>query len=327
MQDLIQKYVEFENIIPEEFKIIDFNQLKQLKNESDVISNQDLEFVKGMAKQNNVRLDVEKFKKIDYIIRMGFYRYNDTGQEQVPFYFAHWYMSMVSIDMLTTAVTDIVPSLLNYYELYTSEKSAVHFRNFIRAFQDFYGYIVNIKQTIYDYHDLFVRTCNKIDPTYNEKPYYAFKSDICADELYAAVMELLLHGNVGRLTGFSLLRSMIEISVLRQLLDLRDSERYENKEIEFRNDYPLSVSAVCSAIDRIAYGNLFETDTIIRLYNWQSKVSHVGFRSDEYVTWFVRDTCAQLCNLFSQNVKIYKDKIIENLERTDQIKIKNKTSE
>ncbi|HEX9318710.1 MAG TPA: hypothetical protein VF884_07220 [Nitrososphaeraceae archaeon] len=54
---------------------------------------------------------------------------------------------------------------------------------------------------------------------------------------------------MGRLAGFSLLRSMIEISVLRELLKLQNSPDYRNKTVKTRNDYPLSVNAVCKAID------------------------------------------------------------------------------
>ena len=144
--------------------------------------------------------------------------------------------------------------------------------------------------------------------------------------VYEGVKELLLHGNEGRLAGFSLLRSMIEVTVLREILDLKDSPKYKDKEIEFSNDYPLSVNAVCKAIDRIAYANLFKTDTIIRLYNWQSRVSHAGIRSDEYLTWFIRSVCADLCNLFSINIKLHRDKILDDLCKTGRIKIKNKTS-
>ena len=42
-------------------------------------------------------LDPEKFKDPDYVIRMGFYRENDTVQEEVHFYFSHWYMSKVTL--------------------------------------------------------------------------------------------------------------------------------------------------------------------------------------------------------------------------------------
>ena len=86
---------------------------------------------------------------------------------------------------------------------------------------------------------------------------------------------------------------------------------------------PLSVNSICNAINRIAYANLFKTDTIIRLYNWQSKVSHIGLRSYEYVTWFVRITCASLCNQFSQNIESYRDKNLNDLNRKGQIKVKS----
>lgn len=329
MQQLINKYGKFENLLPEDLKKMDFNELKGFKDEFKLITFEDLDNVRKLAKENNVILQTEKFRNPDYIIRMGFYHENDTIQEEAPFYFAHWFMSLVTLDMVTNAVIELSSSLMNYYDQYTNENNTPYdrkfnFNRFVRTWQDFYGYEVNIKQTIYDYYDWYIRTCNLIDPNNNERPYYALKSDTTPRELNAAVKELLLHGNEGRLAGFSLLRTMIEVTVVQELLDLEDSPKYKGKLVEFSNDYPLSVNAVCKAIDRIAYGNLFKTDTIIRLYNWQSRVSHVGFRSDEYLTWFVRSICAQLCNAFSQNVKLHRDKILDNLEKTGQIKITSK---
>jgi len=191
-----------------------------------------------------VILDPEKFKAPEYVIRMGFYRENDTVEEEVNFYFSHWYMSMVTLDILTNAVIEVSSALINYYDEHTNKKNAIGVRKskynqFVRTWQDFNGYLINIKQTIYDYYDLYARTCNVIDPNIKETPYYAFKSDTAPAELHAAVKELLLHGNMGRLAGFSLLRSMTEITVVGRLLDLQNSPKYKNKTIEFNNDYPI----------------------------------------------------------------------------------------
>ena len=328
IQELIPKYGKFEDLLPEELKKIDFNQLKSFKDEFKVITHEELDAIKKLTNQNNVILDPEKFREPEYVIRMGFYRENDTVQEAVHFCFSHWYMSMVTLDILTNAVIELSSVLINYYDEYTNEKTTVterkfKFNQFVRTWQDFNGYLINIKQTIYDYCDLYARTCNAIDPNFKVTPYYAFKSDTTPDELHSAVKELLLHGNMGRVAGFSLLRSMIEITVVGKVLDLQNSPKYKNNTIEFNNDYPLSVNSVCNAINRIAYANLFKTDTIIRLYNWQSKVSHVGLRSDEYLTWFVRIICARLCNLFSRNIDSHRDKILDDLKRKGQIKVKS----
>lgn len=310
---------------------VDFKELESLRDEFRCMKDEDLAAIERLSKQNNVVIDVDKFRKIDYIIRMSFFRESDNVQEEIPFYFAHWYMSMVTLDILTKSVVEILSNLVRYYTLYMNSSAAmsekkINFNYFIRTWQDFYGYLVNIHQTIYDYYDLFVRTCNLIDPNNKENPYYAYKSDIAPNELHAAVKELLLHGNTGRLAGFALLRSMIEISVIREILDLTKSNKYKEKAMVFKNDYPVSVNAICNALERLGHEDLFKTDTIIRLYKWQSKVAHIGFRADDYLTWFVRNITGQLCNLFYKNIQIYRDDVIQNLVDTAQIELKDKTS-
>lgn len=329
IQDLIHKYGSFENILPEELLNKDFTELELFKAEFKRISSEDMDTIRKLAKENSVTIDFDRFKKIDYIVKMAFYRETDVTQDEIPFYFAHWYMSLVTLDMLTNNILQLSSTLVGYFKDYSSETNIIfakrtNFNYFVRTWQDFYGYIVNIKGSAYDYSDLFVRTCNKINPNNNENPYYAYKADISPNELNAGVKELLLHGNVGRQSGFSLLRSMIEITVLGKLLDTNDSKQYKDTLIESSNDYPLSVNAICRTIERLGYGDLFKTDTILRLYNWQSQVSHVGYRADDYVTWFIRNICGQLCNLFSHKIKIHQDEIITNLEKTGQIKIKDK---
>ena len=123
-----------------------------MKDEFKRINSEDLVTIRKMAKENNVTLETHKFRNPDYIIQMGFFRENDTIQEKVPFYFAHWYMSMVTLDMITNAVIELSSTLMNYYDLYKSETSTVNerklnFNRFVRTWQDFYGYVINIKQS------------------------------------------------------------------------------------------------------------------------------------------------------------------------------------
>ena len=194
IQELIDKYGKFENLLPEELKKIDFNELKSFKDEFKHMTSDYLDMIRKLAKENNVILDTRKFRNPDYIIRMGFYREDDTTQERVPFYFAHWYVSMVTLDILTNAVLELSSSLMNYYDHYTNDKSTVNekklnFNHFVRTWQDFYGYLINIKKTIYDYYDLYASTCNVIDPHNNEKTYYAFKS-LTTPEVNAGAKDL-----------------------------------------------------------------------------------------------------------------------------------------
>ncbi len=330
IQQLIEKYGKFENILPEELSQVDFKELEILKCEVRRINEGDLVTIKQLSRGNNTIIDFDEFKKWDYIIKMGFFRESDNVQQEIPWYFAHWYMSMVTLDMLANSIVEVSSNLVEYYKLYMNPRGTIsdrktNFNHFVRTWQDFYGFLINIKQTIYEYYDLFVRTCNLIDPKNEENPYYEFKSDEGPGELYAAVKELLLHGNRGRLTGFALLRSMLDVAITRKLFDLEDSDKYKGKEIVFKKDIT-SIPAICRAIDRLKFTETFKTDTIMRLYDWLSIVSHRAIRSDEYVTWFVRNITGLLCNNFYKNIQIYREDIIKNLVDTAQIELKDKIS-
>jgi hypothetical protein len=132
-------------------------------------------------------------------------------------------MSVSTLQSHPKNVIDISKELKTVYTTYmdpkTEEKAKV-FNHFVRSYHDFHGYLLNILNAITQYYDLFVQACNEIDPNNNEQSIIAYKSDISHFELLAATKELLLHGNVGRLVGFPLIRSALELFITRQVINL-----------------------------------------------------------------------------------------------------------
>jgi hypothetical protein len=266
------------------------------------------------------------FKNLPYLIKIGFFLEGDPHQEDEKFHCAHWYMCMETLRMLSESVIDLSRELVNYYKEYVHYNTAnfqrrISYNRYIRTWMDFYGNIVNLKETIFQYHDLFIRAFNKIDPDNKEKTYYAYKSAGSAEGLQEAVKELIILGNMGRLEGFALLRSMIEICITRELFNLTDSQKHMGKKVVFSGRDIASINSICKSIDRIGLSEVFETDLILRVYSWGSKVSHRGYRCDEYITWFMRGVCGSICNLFSTEINNHRDKILEDLEKHGQIKI------
>jgi hypothetical protein len=70
--------------------------------------------------------------------------------------------------------------------------------------------------------------------------------------------------------------------------------------------------------------NQFPTETLRRLYGWQSKVSHSGLRTKEYVLWFVYYYVDGIINAFSSNLRRTNDSILEELEKEKLIEFKLK---
>jgi hypothetical protein len=324
--DVLEKYSKFENILPEELLSIDFNELVLIHEEIKKIMNEDLDNIKKICAENNNLINFDDFKNIEYLLQLGFFAQNDPAQEDDKFQSAHWYMSMVTLDVLSKAICDLSKPLVEYYNIYMDPATSIfdkkqNFNRFVRTWQDLYGYKINIQNTICQYYDLYVLAINKIDPNRNETPFYLAKSDTSPEGLHAAVMELILHGNRGRLEGFALLRSMLEIHITRNLFNLNSIPRYKGKMVVPANKYLPSINAICNSIDRLKYDSIFKTDIIRRVYDWGSIVSHRGLRTDEYITWFIRGAIAQICNLFSIKLDVYREKILDNLVTTNQIKI------
>lgn len=324
--DVIKRYSKFENILPEELLDIDFNELVSIHEEIKNIMNEDLANIKKICTDNNKLIEFDDFKNIEYLIQLGFFVRNDPPQEDDKHLSAHWYMSMVTLDELSKSMCELSKPLVEYYKIYRDAETSLFekkqkFNLFVQTWQDLYGFKINIQNTIYQYYDLYVRAINKIDPNRNEKPYYAYKSGGSPEGLQGAVMELLLRGNRGRLEGFALLRSMLEIHLSRTLFDLKGIPRYNGKKVVPTRRHLPSINQICYSINRLNLDSMFKTDIILRVYDWGSIISHRGFRTDEYITWFIRRTITQICNLFTQNIDKHREKILSDLETRNKIKI------
>lgn len=233
-------------------------------------------------------------------------------------------MCLLTLEILTQKVIGMSVELKTYYDDYVNadkSKQKNAFISFVRAYQDFYGFLISIHKTIEQYHDSFVLACNQIDLNNNEKTIYAYKSDMDHRQLLAAVKELLLHGSWGRLAGFALLRSALEVFITRKLFDPKNSKKYYNNEITFpRKEIP-TLKAICGRIDELQLGTHFKTDAIRRLYDWQSIVAHRGLLSKEYLIWFVFFIAVrEIIVSFNNNFNQYGDQILDELHKVGQIR-------
>lgn len=183
--------------------------------------------------------------------------------------------------------------------------------------------MISIRNIITQYYDLFIQTCNKIDPNNKEQTIIAYKSDIGHDQLLAATKELLLHGSWGRLAGFALLRSAVEIFITRELFDLKKSKKYSNYQMIFPNKGIPSLKAIAKRIERLNLERYFKTDSLKRLYAWQSIVAHRGNLAEEYLIWFIfYHTIIEIIGAFKANLRHYRDQILEELLKDGLILVK-----
>jgi hypothetical protein len=327
IQIVTPMYAKFESILPEQLDNTSITEeLEIAKNEINSIINDDLKNIKNLAVSKNKAIEFNEFLKPPSIIKMAFYIDGDSSQDVASFHCAHWIMSVSTLQSLTKNVIDISKELKTVYTSYmdpkTEEKGKV-FNHFVRSYHDFHGYLLNILNAITQYYDLFVHACNEIDPNNNEQSIIAYKSDISHFELLAATKELLLHGNVGRLVGFPLIRSALEVFITRELFNLKKSSKYNNNQITFLKKRVTSINTIIKVIEKLKLQRSFQIDSLKRLYDWQSIVMHRGIRTDEYLLWFIYEhTALEILAAFNANLKRFRDQILEELQNDKEIQIK-----
>jgi hypothetical protein len=328
IQSVTSRYAKLENISPDELNhttIIE--ELEEAKNEINKIIEEDLRNVKSLSSSHNKEIPFNEFLKPSSIIKAAFYIESDQSQEPLLFYYAHWTMSLSALRSLTQNIIEISKELKTFYDNYmkaaATHEKGIEFNHFIRAYQDFTGYLIGIYNTTRQYSDLFIEVCNEIDPNNKEETLAKYQSDMDYRQLLADVKELLLHGNIGRLNVFPLLRSALEVFITQELFTMKKSSRYNNNQIIFLNNRIPSIKTIIRIIGKLKLERFFKTDSLRRLYTWQSIVIHKGYRTDDYLLWFVSErTALEILAAFDANLKHYRDQILDELQNEKEIQIK-----
>lgn len=203
IQNITPYYSKLENILPEELPDTEITEeLGRARNEVNKIIEEDLKKIKDLSARKNKSIAFSKFTKPPSIIKMAFYIEGDPLYDDALFYYAHWTMSFTTLRSLAQSAINISTELKMYYNNYLKvnsqtqrQENRIAFSRFIRTYQEFCGYLINIRNTIIQYYDLFTQTCNKIDPYNSEQTMIAYKSDLGHEQLLTATKELLLHGS------------------------------------------------------------------------------------------------------------------------------------
>ena len=120
--------------------------------------------------------------------------------------------------------------------------------------------------------------CSEIDPNNKEEMLSQYhQSDTETDylQLLAAIKKLLSHGNIGRLVGFPLLNSALEVFITREIFDTKKSSKY-SKVILLKKDTPSS-KTIIRIIEKLNLERFFKTDSLRGLYDWQNISTHKVF--------------------------------------------------
>jgi hypothetical protein len=319
-------YSKLEYILPEELIHDEITEeLEKAKNEIKKIIDEDLENIRRLAANKKKAIAFNELSKPSSIIKRALYIEGDPLPDQISYCYANWIMSLSSLQSLAQNAVKMSAELRRCYTNYTNATGydkRIEFAHFVDVYRDFNGYLINVCRIISQYHDLFILTCNELDPNHKEETIIAKKSDITHDQLLDATKELLLRGDKGRLGGFALLRSAVEIFITRELFDLKKSQKYSTNQISFPNKKIPSVNCIWKRIEKLNLAQYFKTDSLKRLYAWESIVAHRGILAEEYLIWFVYyHTAIEIIGAFKANLKRYGDQILEELQNDGMIQI------
>ena len=131
---------------------------------------------------------------------------------------------------------------------------------------------------------------------------------------------------MGRLARFALLRSAVETFITRELFNPKKSQRYSNNQVIFLGKDIPTLKAIWKRVEKLHLERYFKTDSLKRLYTLESKIVHQGYRTDEYLIWFLYyHTAREINGAFKANLKHYGDQILEELQKDGLILIKLET--
>jgi hypothetical protein len=245
IQNVTPFYTTFENILPDQLSHNNITEEpERARYEINSVINDDLRNIKNLAISQNKAIPFNEFLKPPSIFKAGFYTESDHSQDPILLYYAHWTMSLSALQSLAQNIIEMSRELKRFYASYidatATHEKGIEFNHFVGAYQDFNGYLTSIHNTIKQYYDLFVHVCNEIDPDHKEEETLTqYQLDIDYRQLLAAIKELLLHGNMGRLIGFPLLRSALEVFITQDLFNTNKSSKYNNNQIIFlKKDIP-----------------------------------------------------------------------------------------
>jgi hypothetical protein len=153
IQTVTQYFTKFENILPDD--LIDSEittELGRAKNEINKIIDEDLKNIKNnLTGKQNKSIAFNEFSKPASIIRMAFYLEDDQIEDELSFYYAHWTMSLSTLQSLTQNAVNMSAELKTHYISYMNadtQEKRIAFNRFIRAYQELYGYLISIRNTI-----------------------------------------------------------------------------------------------------------------------------------------------------------------------------------
>ena len=331
--NLENSYRKFTELLPEE--LLDPKSEEELRsNKSQLLKiiEEDLNFVKEKIGKSGKNLCIDRFEKAEYTISKVFLFPKEkeklrSESDIINYFLGHWWICQFILKNLADIILEELPTAGNCFNDYCKldskqRRKRMAFIDLTRSYQRFIGSAVNILDILKEYVEYFNSSCKKIDPTFT---YQGGRSvaQVNEFELLEGVSELLLRGNFGRFTPTPLIRSAIEVMIIRSVLSTEQSKKHNGKSIKEEPDFKLK--DVLNAADSLGIQVSFGTDSIRRLYGLGSISVHKAQRVPHAEIWYALHFADNLKRgiLIVQD----KDKVSETLDLLlDELIDKNKIS-
>jgi hypothetical protein len=254
------------------------------------IISEDTSFIERILGKARLRSPLPKLSSPEMIIKWALESDDNTRRksELIKQGLAQWMICKDTLPLLSDKIIDELSLVVNTYTDYrryplTSREKRIAFISFTRHYQNFIGYSGSIRDIIDEYYDTFNMVCKQIDQNY-QIDYTTQRSAIFASHIKQGFVELLLRGYQGRYAPFPLMRSYIEVRIVRTLLNTKYSNKFRGRNIIVLKSFK---SADIWDIMRTANaGSELQTYATSLLYDWGSMSVHRGIRTLYSLMWY-----------------------------------------
>lgn len=297
------------------------------------VMNDDFSFIKSLANSRKAYKSIlnKMLQSRSQFIKKAFIRYKEheeVNKDPLGYFISQWLLCKGTLERIPSVMLEELQNTQQMNIEYSQPGADSHSKRsayirFTRAYQAFLGCAVNILDVIDEYDDFFNRACKRMDPNY----YFngiSLKAWLYEDEIITGAYELLLRANMGRYTCVPLIRSAIEIQLIRLLLEPPvDSQLFGSKLIpigrfdimEFLTKHSVTLGITLNGIDE---------DALTRLYDWGSVSLHRGWRMNHCEMWYALNIAESITGFVQINKAMFKknyDNVISGLVKVHQIKI------
>lgn len=307
---------------------------EQLDAVEEVIRQDEVTLLESIEK-GALTLDPSKFDDITYLIRKAFPLRSERitrKSEIVNFFMGQWFVakqviSKIILNLIKKRVSNLFSSSIRPRDEdnYTWEevKGICSLQQTLEELRLLFG---DLWESSSNYVVYFTKTCSELDPTFKFEANGRTWAHIYEYEYTEAAQHLMLERRIRGWPAIPIIRTALELTVLRTLLDTKYSKKYKDRRILVKN---IKFTDLINACKFIGVELQFGRDSLRRLYDWANETVHWGTRFPLEQIWLSLRITENLrrgvIDLRGKTAEKVADSLLERLRDLDKIEISNKS--